>query len=294
MKKISLPSWAFSFGPYADHPVPLNQVLEHAAQTGYDGIELSGFPPHLTLEGFSSSEQRSQLRTQITDLGLDVSGFSPDLLAANPTVPGNQDRYLDLFRRNLELARDMQCPMIRVDSGAAPGSIPEDDYAAAMDRLSDIWHRACDFGNEARIRVAWEFEPGYTFNKPTEILELHEKVGHPNFYLLFDTCHAYMCSVAGVRQYGNPETLRGGIEQMLDLSAGRIGAIHVIDSDGTLYNDETSTHTPFGEGNIDFERLGRKLRAVPGVDWWVIDLCFLPNAWELSASSLDFVRKLLQ
>jgi sugar phosphate isomerase/epimerase len=72
---------------------------------------------------------------------------------------------------------------------------------------------------------------------------------------------------------------------MLDLCAGRIGAIHLVDTDGSLYNDETSTHLPLGEGVIDFDRLAPKLRAAGG-DWWTIDLSFYPRAWERLGESL--------
>ena len=142
--------------------------------------------------------------------------------------------------------------------------------------------------------MVWEFEPGYLFNKPSEVVRLHEKVGHPNFHVLFDTSHAYLCGVVGARQHGPPERLEGGVKEFLNLLAGRIGAIHLIDSDGSLHADETSTHCPFGEGNIDFKSLAPELKKVPGIDWWCIDLCFWPGSWDLAESSLQFVRKLLK
>ena len=74
---------------------------------------------------------------------------------------------------------------------------------------------------------------------------------------------------------------------------GRIGAIHIIDSDGTLHGDETSTHRPFGEGFIDFTALAPKLLDVPNIEWWCIDMCFWAGSWELVEPSLKFVRDLL-
>ncbi len=139
----------------------------------------------------------------------------------------------------------------------------------------------------------WEFEPGFVFNKPSEVVTLHDRVNHPNFRVLLDTCHAYMCAVVGARQQDNRETLHGGIPEFLGMLKNRIGAIHVIDSDGTLYCDETSTHCPFGAGNIDFQALAPLLLAIPGIEWWCIDLCFWPGSWELVESSLGFVKNLL-
>jgi len=74
---------------------------------------------------------------------------------------------------------------------------------------------------------------------------------------------------------------------------GRIGAIHLIDSDGTLHGDETSTHRPFGEGFIDFKALAPRLLAVPNIDWWCIDMCFWAGSWEMVAPSRAFVADLL-
>lgn len=291
--KISLGSWAFSFGPYADHPVPLDQTVKRLAKAGYEGVELCGFPPHATLDQYSTPSSRQQLVTFLRDHGVGVSGYSADFTEVNPVNPGNRQRYLDLFRRNLEMAADIGSPSIRVDSGAAPGSIGPEEYTASFDRLAGIWREAAELAAGAGVRVVWEFEPGFAFNKPSEVVAMHDKVGHPNFRILFDTCHAYMSAVAGARQEPPRETLPGGVPELLNRLRTRIGAIHLIDSDGTLYADETSTHRPFGEGFIDFERLAPQLLAIPGIEWWSVDLCFWPGSWDLVESSREFVARLL-
>ena len=81
---------------------------------------------------------------------------------------------------------------------------------------------------------------------------------------------------------GNP----GGVAEFLTMLHGSIGAIHIIDSDGSLYMDDTSTHVPLGQGLIPWDNLGPRLLAVPNVDWWCADLCFYPNAWELIDENL--------
>ncbi|MCC6392803.1 MAG: sugar phosphate isomerase/epimerase, partial [Bryobacterales bacterium] len=70
------------------------------------------------------------------------------------------------------------------------------------------------------------------------------------------------------------------------------GHIHIVDTDGTLYGDETSAHCPFGEGVIDFQKLAPHLLSVPGIKWWCVDLSFRADSEQLLAPSLDFVRKL--
>lgn len=75
--------------------------------------------------------------------------------------------------------------------------------------------------------------------------------------------------------------------------AGKINHIHIIDSDGTLHGDETSTHAPFGDGLIDWDEMVPALNDA-GVlhDWWTIDLCFWPDAWAVTERCKKFVDEL--
>jgi sugar phosphate isomerase/epimerase len=143
------------------------------------------------------------------------------------------------------------------------------------------------------VSIVWEFEPGFVFNKPSEVVALHDRVGHPWFQVLFDTTHAYLCSVIGARQHGHREVLEGGVSEFLDLLTGRIGGIHVIDTDGTLYGDETSMHRPFHAGLIPWRVVIPKMLAVCPVEWWCIDLCFCPDAWDLIAPSLADLKRMI-
>jgi sugar phosphate isomerase/epimerase len=291
--KISLGSWAFSFGPYSDNPVSFEDTAKRLAAAGYDGIEVCGFPPHITVDKYPTKESRKEISDLLQKLKLGVSGYAADFSSVNPVLAANKAKYLELFDKNLELCNDINCPAIRVDSIAASGSIPDGEYSSATDHLAGVWREAAGAAQNAGMKLVWEFEPGFAFNKPSEVIALHDKVNHPNFQLMFDTSHAYMCGVVGAKQHGAKETLPGGVEEFLDLLKGRIGAIHLIDSDGTLHGDETSTHRPFGEGFVDFKPLVPKLLAVPGINWWTVDLCFWAGSWELVEPSLDFVKNLL-
>jgi len=291
--KVSLGSWAFSFGPFADNPIPFEKTVQRLSEAGYDGIEICGFPPHVTLDQYPTRESRQKLVRFLRDSRLDVSGYAADFTSVNPVVAGHKEKYLDLFRRNVEMCADIGSPNIRVDSIAAPGSIEDRDYQAAFERLADVWRDAAGIAQQGGIRMVWEFEPGFAFNKPSEVIAMHQAVSHPNFWVMYDTSHAYMCAVVGARQHGAKETLPGGISEFLDKLRGRVGAIHLIDSDGTLHGDETSTHRPFGEGFINFDAIAPKLLDVPKIEWWCIDMCFWAGSWELVEPSLKFVRNLL-
>ena len=229
----------------------------------------------------------------LQDNNLGVSGYSADFSEVNPIAHSNEAAYADLLKRNLQMSVDLGSPTLRVDTVAAPGSIPDDEYEQSFHRIARLWAEGAELAQTAGVRLVWEFEPGFAFNKPAEIVRMHQEVRHPNFSILFDTSHAFMCAVVGARQHGDRDVLGGGLPEFLDKLQGRIGAIHLIDSDGTLHCDETSTHRPFGEGLIDFNRLAPKLLSVPGIEWWTIDHCFWAGSWELVADSRKFVAGLL-
>ena len=142
------------------------------------------------------------------------------------------------------------------------------DPKLGRERLIETWKVCCRMAADRGMEIVWEFEPGFAFNKPSEIVSIVDEMrdsGHSNFSILYDTCHAHMCAA--------------------------IGHIHLIDSDGTLHDEETSTHNPFGKGCLDFDTL------IPGIlrcgctsEWWTIDLCFWPNAWDVTEESIHFLN----
>jgi hypothetical protein len=43
MHRTSIGTWAFNIGPYAEKPVPFEEVGRRLAELGIDGMELGGF-----------------------------------------------------------------------------------------------------------------------------------------------------------------------------------------------------------------------------------------------------------
>ena len=44
--KISLGSWAFSFGPFESDPWSWDRFVDFSADNGYDGVEINAQAPH--------------------------------------------------------------------------------------------------------------------------------------------------------------------------------------------------------------------------------------------------------
>jgi len=293
MKKISIGSWAYTIGPYAENPVSWEEVIQKVKELGFDGVELGGFPPHPNPDIMPEKQQRDTWKQQLADLGLECSGLAADLCSQHLIDTDDNSAYLECFRKNLQFCVDCGIPAIRVDTLQPPTIFDEVEADTARRRVVDTWKICASEAADKGVRMAWEFEPGFAFNKPSDVVQIIESIDNDNFGAMFDTCHGYMVACTGARQPGEKEILPGGVVELAQNLRGKINHIHLIDSDGTLHNDETSTHAPFGEGMIDFDQLMPELaKNDMGHDWWTIDLCFWADAWAVTEKCKKVVDEL--
>ena len=292
--KFSIGSWAFSFGPFEKNPWSFARFLEYAASAGYDGVEINGFRPHPHPDDYNSDGKCKELMKQITGLGLGVSGYAP---AFGDTPPSKVEKrvYLNAMAKCLTFCERCGITVLRVDTASPPVDMPGDRYRADFDRLVDAWHDAAALSEKAGVLLVWEFEPGFWLNKPSEVLSAAAAVGHQNFSLLFDTSHAYMGAVVGARHAGEPEMLSDGVAGYARLVHDYIGHLHLIDSDGSLHDNETSTHTPFGEGHIDFISSLLPITDVAlGLEWWTTDFCFSAQTETAAKKAPTIMKKIAE
>jgi len=315
MKRISIGTWAYSIGPYANSPIPFPEICQKLKELGFDGLELGGFGVHpnpTTAEivaGWCSDPDAARdeiledIRTEWEGRGLACSGLAADLWGEKLISAADDKSYLATFRKNLSFANGLGIDVIRVDTTEDPGilgKVPNEpkqkatvDYDAALKRVCSTWRKCSKLAADAGMRVVWEFEPGFAFNKPSDIFRVLDGVNQDNFGVMFDTCHANMVAVHGARQPGKKETLKGGIRELAERLTGKIGRVHLIDSDGSLHDNHTSTHPPFGEGNLDFDDFMPAISAAGSPDdWWTIDLCFWPDAWKATKKCKKAIDKL--
>ena len=293
-KKISIGAWAYIWGGYEEAPVPLPTVVKRLQELDFDGVELAADPPHLDPEEYDTQAKRLELKKLLDDHGLEVSALSGNFDRVPPALAKPTD-YIEAVKTSLDLCHDLDIPKLRIDTRSPPTEIPGGmDYETCFWRVAQVWNRAAQVCANEGVQLVWEFEPGFLFNKPSEVMRMVYGVDHPNFTVLFDSCHAHMCAVVGARQLGEKETLPGGVVQFTHMLTGKIGHVHFIDSDGTLHDDDTSTHAPFGQGVLNFGEIIRALEAAGYADeWWPIDLCFWPKALDATAPAKKFMDQLV-
>ncbi len=310
-KRVSIGSWAYTIGPYAEHPIGFDTVIGRLKELGFDAVELGAFPPHPNPGNpngpddewpgaMPEKSQREELRAKMAETGLAFSGIAANLWGEKLINTDDQSKYISEFKKNAEFARDLGIGGIRVDTVQPPTILREIDYQTAMDRVVGAWKTCCDIAADHGLYVTWEFEPGFAFNKPSDVVRIHEAVGKDNFGILYDTCHGQMAGVVGARQEGEKETFASQVD-LLRMLNGRINHVHLIDSDNTCHkdaqgNDETSAHPPFGLGVLDFDEIMPALVRASRLpdDFWTIDLCFWPDAWAATEQCKKFVDGLVE
>jgi len=289
MKKISIGSWAYVFGAFAEDPILLPQLCEKLSELGFDGISMGGFKPHAHPDLYNTPEKRAELKKLLKDYSLEVADYAADTWSAD-SIKQNKE-WLALYDNSLKFMSEMGWGMIRIDSGAPP-ILPEGmSYEAVKDFIKEMFTKCAKNAAEYGIEVVWEFEPGFMINEPKNVAEVLHDVNQKNFSLLFDTCHGHMSAVEGARHIEEGCKLKGGIPEFCEMVKGQVGLVHLIDSDGTLNVTNTSTHAPFGDGIIDFDAAIPALLDIAGYKggWWAIDLCEWPDAWNATARCKAFV-----
>ena len=288
-KKTSIGGWAYIWGGYEEGPIELEEVLKTLKELNFDGIEMAAFPPHLEP---NTPEAAKDVKAMLDSYGLEVSG----LAAPFPSPAASKEgEYLDAVENNLAVCKVLGSPKLRVDSVDPPTGVPGGmDYNEYFLKVAKVWNKSAEACARQNIKLIWEFEPGFMLNKPSEVTRMAYLVDHPNFSILFDSCHAHMCAVVGSRQLGEKETLAGGVVQFAHMLTGKIGHIHLIDSDETLHGDDTSTHAPLGTGVLDFDKIIPAIEEAGYDDqWWSIDLCFWPEALKATRDNKEYLDKLI-
>lgn len=292
--KISIGTWAFCFGPFEKDPWPLSKVLEYAADVGYDGIEVNGFRPHPHHDDYSTASRCGELKKEIEGFGLGISGYAPDLREVPPPLVETQT-YLAVVRKCLFFCEQCGIEILRVDTVTPPEELPDDEYERRFAQLAKTWHVVAEEAARVGVFVVWEFEPGFWLNKPSEVKRMAEAVENENFKLLFDTSHAYMGAVVGARHTGRKEVLPGGVVEYAQFLSEAIGHLHLIDSDGTLHDEETSTHAPFGQGFVNFGAVLASIKpVVSSMKWWCVDFCFCAETEAAGKEAVAFTANLVK
>ena len=230
--KSSIGSWAYTIGPYESKAVDFTTVCDRLSELNFTGVELGGFTPHPNPDDCPTKESRAEVVELVKSRNLEFSGLAANLWGEKLINTDDNSHYIAEFKKNCEFCNDLGILTIRVDTVQPPTIFSEVDYATAKKRVVDTWLVCADIAADHGLLMTWEAEPGFAFNKCSEILEILDAIDKPNFGLLYDTCHAQIIAVAGLRQNGKKELFPSQVDYLKKVR-DRVNHIHLIDSDGT-------------------------------------------------------------
>lgn len=196
----------------------LERILAAATEYGYDAIELRGLQDQMDLplaEPFLPAN-RAATRRRITEAGVAVCCVSSSGVVAKAN--------LDHVRAHAELARDLDCPAVRVFGGSLPDDLPR---AEAVARAAETLRAFGDAAQEAGVTIVLETHDA--FSTGAQVAELLDATRHPAVFSLWDLHHPY-------RQGESPETTHRFL-------APTLRHVHVKDG-------KDGSYTLMGEGDL--------------------------------------------
>ncbi len=150
---------------------PLDEVIELAAQAGFDGIEPWGKPDHLPLD--TPDERVIAVREKVEGLGMIVAHYGSYVRLGEQLDPEQQGRDM---ARAVQITKLLGAPIIRIWAGSRNSEelIPED-----WEQIVADGKRFCALAEPANIILALEMHGNTLTNTAAATLELIERVGSP-------------------------------------------------------------------------------------------------------------------
>lgn len=213
----------------------LRQIVENAAQMGYDAVDFRGLQEEIDISKcpeFTSGLHET--RKLFADHGVAISGL---LLSARYAVvdPLEKQKQFDETRRNMELAALLGASFLRVYGGRVPEGYTVDTIMPYLvENLREIGAEAEAFG----VTLALETHDDWTDS--TVFARLMQQADHPRIRVLWDLHHPF-------RARGEPPELT-----WRNLAPYTVN-LHVKDS--RPEPDGTHTYVPLGEGDVPLKAM---------------------------------------
>jgi len=224
----------------------LSDAIELLGNVGYHGVALTLDHMHLDplhatpseVRGVSRALGQHRLRC-VVETGarflLDPRRkHRPTLIDPDPL---ERMRRVDLLRRSLDLAAELQAEALTLHTGPlAPGQDPDDAGRFLLDGLAELLAHA----SEREVPLALEPEPGHHVATLAQFEALQAQL--PELRLTLDVAHVSV------------EAEEGTPAEALRRHADSLAVVHLEDAPRGVH-----AHLPFGEGDLDLPAVLRAL-----------------------------------
>lgn len=171
-------------GSWGQHRLTLEQFLEKAAELGFDGVMLGAKRPHLSVLDWDAPA-RARLRSRARELGLCVSciagytNFTADL--EHRDIPHREFQIRHVIEL-AEMARDLECPLVRVFTGYEhPSAPPDAQMKLVVESLRECAERARQFGVTIGAQNHHDLACGFE-----SLHQLIQEINSPHCRAMFD------------------------------------------------------------------------------------------------------------
>jgi protein FrlC len=232
---------AFYTYSYTDRlEMPIEPALERIAETGYDGIDISGTDGS-SADPLSVTPALRQLTRRTAErLGLEIEAIITHAALADSLF---SDAPLDL-KGSVDLAADVGAPLVVFHMGA-----PQEDgaqHVEAWKRVVDYLKDALEYAAPREVKLAvdgvWK---DWLAETPESFLRLHDDIGSPSFGINFDPCYLMLLGLDPV--------------EVAHMWKERILHAHLKDHVGAHPDWE---HRIPGRGDVDYPRVVAALEEI--------------------------------
>jgi len=263
---IGLNGFASSSRKY-DKTYPIEEVLDFAARTGFQGVELVRHWPDGDYPSANDQQGIDSLRKMMDGFGLQV--FSIQTGAGGAFAPDEsvRQRWVKQFRDRARFAKAVGADCIGMWPG---GSLRGQTIEAAIQRLATSFRQAAAIAQELDLIAAFEIEPPFVFNTEEHLQGILQHADHPALKTIYDPSHFDLMSGS----QGRPH------EMLQRVGVKNIGYVHLTDTDGTLRDGGTSKHLPCGDGHANIPHSLDTLLQGGFRGWVMIDGWEIPDVYD--------------
>lgn len=275
----------------------LDQFLVKASELGFDGVMLVAKRPHLSLLDYDK-EKRIELKNRIKELNLELvclAGYT-DFTAGidKPGIP-HTEIQASYVGQLAELARDLDCPMVRIFTGYVREGVPYDkQYATVVEGLRMAGEQAAKYDVTLAVQNHHDIAIHHD-----EMFWLMKEVNHPNVKVGWD---AWSPTLEGLTK----EEIRESVHKMKPYIVNTIAADYIRAPQYRYENTRTNylkaedvlRAVPMGEGIIEYETFFDALKDIGYQGHIVYELCEVldgggseENLDRTAEKFLDYVKE---
>ncbi|MCX7015365.1 MAG: sugar phosphate isomerase/epimerase [Candidatus Sumerlaeota bacterium] len=260
------------------YDISVDQVLDHAEEMNYDGVELHpGFDP------FPKADDSAAIVAFLKKFaarGLRVAGIQAPIHGLRAFAPDREERMA--FAKAACALIDLGCRLGAEQIGFWPAGRQKDlSDDQIVERLAETFQPIAEHAGRRGVMTTIEPEPvqiDYTYEIASRIVKT---VGSPNFKFLFDCAHA--------------EVLTANALEAARRFAGQYGHVHFCDSNGKTLDLEgcsrTSAHLAAGDGRLDLPAILRAFKETGYDRWLQVDMWENPDPFRCSRLTKRVVDK---